>query len=56
MFLNQVIFSECNSMLKYALGKDLKVPNEIIENIQKSDHGIEATDDSMQQKNPNISE
>jgi len=56
MYLDQIIFTECNAMVKYALGKGLKIPNEIVENIQKCEHGIVATVDSTEQKDPNISE
>lgn len=56
MSLDQIIFTECNAMVKYALGKGLKIPNEIVENIQKCEHGIVATVDSTEQKDPNISE
>ncbi len=48
MFLNQIIFSECNAMLKYALGIGLKVPNEIVENIQKCTQNVDVADDVLQ--------
>ena len=32
--IDQIILSECNAMVKYALGTGLSVPNEIIQNIQ----------------------
>ncbi len=56
MFLNQIVLPECNSMVKYAWGSGLKVPDEIVENLQKCECKIYATDDSIQQKDSNLSE
>jgi len=56
MLLKKIMISECNAMLKYALGTGLQVPNEIVENIHKCEEKIDITEDSTQKKGSNVPE
>ena len=45
MLINKILVSECNAMLKYALGTGLKIPNEVVQNIQRCDQKVDVIEE-----------